>query len=445
MHIDLNQTQLTIRGVAGGRKTQMAIDIAKDYPNKKFLYLSYGRANANNVRTRFPENVDIHTYHSYAFYHFKTKLGYAPNVVDAIRHEHLFENTIPFEHHHAQLIVDGLNYYSTNPGNMNGYSKKLRSQYPDLDPDIHELVLKAANVYIKHAMSNGAPVTHEMYLKLATKEPLHINHYDVLISDEHQDTSRSMQGMLAQLDLDRRRCTIKLGDPCQQIFQHLGAHLDTSLITPDMQWVKSYRCNEEVVAIANKITKPHFFHWGVDPMVASHNNGGVHYYGKETTLPDRAAILSYHNASVISQAITLNKKGESVSIHSPSLIKGIRVYADIIKKINSGRAAKHILLDAELRRAIANSNREKVIAARVIAKHLNDLNELTTHIDKLRKPQDDAKYLLATIHYTKGMTFNNVVIGEDCCHLDKETTYNANVLYTGITRAARDLYLPEGF
>jgi superfamily I DNA/RNA helicase len=451
--ISLSNGVTSIRGVAGGRKTQLIADLAFEHPDKKFLYLSYGRANAEAVKSRFSNNVDVHTYHSYIHKHFTDKMV-TLHIVDKITQAELDMSYVAMNGNEYAVVDDKrlapyiaavLNYFSTNPGPIGSAKAALTPYKKDLPHEDMVNIMKAASIYVKHALRNEAALTHEMYLKLGLREDLRDNPYDIIVSDEHQDTSKTMQSVLMALDPLGEKCVIKLGDPLQMIFQHLGAELDNDLINPTHQFNKTFRCGANVTKLANDISMPHYRKYGMAEMIPAGHDDEVVTYAENTLTPmERGAILHYHNASVIAHAIDLTLEGIPITIDSASLRKGLNVYSKIIERAKRSRIGFHREIDIILRRAVSGGERDTVIAARVISKMSNELNKLTSVLGQLGEKAKNPKYLLATIHFMKGQTFKQVTLGNDVTTLNPANRYHANVLYTGITRASDKLFVPKG-
>ena len=86
IQIDLEPGQvMIINAIAGSGKTstlQMYVDA---YPNKKFLYLAFGKAQADEAKQRFAKNAECRTTHSLAFR--ETGIPYAQNKAKGLGSE----------------------------------------------------------------------------------------------------------------------------------------------------------------------------------------------------------------------------------------------------------------------------------------------------------------------------------------------------------------------
>jgi superfamily I DNA/RNA helicase len=75
-------SSLKIQAFAGAGKTSTLAAIAASLPQRKFLYLAFNRAAANEAKVRMPSNVTVRTAHALAFrgvgYVYKSRLASSP-------------------------------------------------------------------------------------------------------------------------------------------------------------------------------------------------------------------------------------------------------------------------------------------------------------------------------------------------------------------------------
>ena len=62
---------IKILAFAGSGKTSTLMQIAKEYPDKKILYLAFNRKVAKEIASKAPFNVKVYTTHSLAYTYLK--------------------------------------------------------------------------------------------------------------------------------------------------------------------------------------------------------------------------------------------------------------------------------------------------------------------------------------------------------------------------------------
>ena len=76
---------MVINAIAGSGKTTTLQLYVKEYPHKKFLYLAFGKAQAEEAKLRFGMNAECRTTHSVAFR--ETGIPYAQNKAKGLGSE----------------------------------------------------------------------------------------------------------------------------------------------------------------------------------------------------------------------------------------------------------------------------------------------------------------------------------------------------------------------
>ena len=76
-------------------------------------------------------------------------------------------------------------------------------------------------------------------------------------------------------------------------------------------------------------------------------------------------------------------------------------------------------------------------------KNTQSLREDLANIEMNQVSREDARYLLNTIHQSKGSTFNTVVMAADVAEIEGIKEEEVYVIYTAITRARKKLVLPQ--
>lgn len=100
-----------INARAGTGKTATLLMLAQANPGKRVLYLVFNSRNRQEAKGKFPDNVDIHTIHSFAL----SSLGSNFDGFDAVRPSRYLNNFIRDREVLATLTSDFIVFFSILP------------------------------------------------------------------------------------------------------------------------------------------------------------------------------------------------------------------------------------------------------------------------------------------------------------------------------------------
>ena len=187
-----------LQAFAGTGKTSTIKEYSKIFTNKSILYLSYNESVIKEAKQKFPKNVSLYTFHSFAYsvvgkkYAHKLKNRITPiRIVKALLMptnnkslllakllslalEKFFNSEFYKVEDSFYLVkehVKGL----CSPDSFKGYLKVLWNRMDNLDNDF--------------------PITHDFYLKKLQLSNYEIN-YDAILIDECQDVNPTIKSII---------------------------------------------------------------------------------------------------------------------------------------------------------------------------------------------------------------------------------------------------------
>lgn len=225
---------MVVNAIAGSGKTstlQMYVDA---YPNRRFLYLAFGKAQADEAKQRFGRNAECRTTHSLAFR--ETGAPYAQNKQKGLGNEPRgkaimgpLDIRLPWM---ANLTIATVSRYLQSADAEIGPDHL--PEYAAYKPAEDQLAVlrKARQLWRKMCDKNDPSVSmsHDGYLKLwqlqclgSGKAPRVFHRYDAVLLDEAQDTNPTMEAILWQLVREGSHAVVLVGDERQSIYQWRGA------------------------------------------------------------------------------------------------------------------------------------------------------------------------------------------------------------------------------
>jgi len=391
---------IKVNALAGTGKTTTLVYIAKEYFNKKILYLAYNKGIEQEAKLKFPKhNVDICTTHSLALRHIvkfginKEKLRKEYNVKEI----EMFFNINTEE---AFEVKNSLNtFYNSN----------------DTIFPINSILDKyAKELFFKMEKGDKDP-THSFYLKLffikLFNNEIEIKDYDLLMIDEVQDTNDVTIGIFDNIQADSR---IYIGDENQQIYSFRGSvnAMNKIKVEKSFNLTETFRFSQDIADIANLLLNKFLNSSSLIKSKVKYSNQEIKSY-KET------CFLSRTNSS---------------------LIKLIDEYFDNNKTFNLIRKPTEIFSLAIDLHYFINNNKEK-IKDNLFLKSFKNLQEIETYLEetedvelksalKCAKEYKDKlfsllKYSLkqfknnnssivfSTAHSSKGLEWDKVIILDD--------------------------------
>lgn len=455
---------LKVNAVAGSGKSSTLRMLAED--NKvPSLYICFNKVNAEEARTKFPSHTECRTTHSLAFPKYGQMLldklsrpsGKYVNVAGtsseiakyydiqdfACGETPVLANTV------ASLVKMTVNKYQ-NSADEDLDSKMLPIYEIKLLEKAHEgLNTKALGLqvvsYAKRLWADRtnpfSPVLayHDTYLKLyQLSKP--VLEYDIIYVDEAQDLNP------VTLDILQRQTQSKVvyvGDKYQSIYAFRGAvNALESICAPTKYLSQSFRYGQAIADVAT---------WIIGGNVRILGNDGI-ASSIETVELTKCTMIFRTNGALLETAVSLlaNKHSIYCQVDTKGFVKKIEsaqaLYLADYKNVKHDditpfscwndllEAAKE---DPELKRIV------KIVEDGKSGYYIRHLTNMNTKPNK-------ANITLTTAHKSKGMEWDNVVLGNDYPltkdsdnPFEKMNQQEINLFYVAATRAIKCLQLPN--
>ncbi len=254
---------LIIRAGAGAAKTTTLEGYTAARPEKRFLYLAFGKANAVEAQKKFPPNTVCKTTHALAFRALSQELR--SKLSDSFRADTIqqilgLDPNAQDTRFKCHLIFKVLQAFwastESEPSSIHANSS-IRNEIAahDINTDsVEQLVKESARVWdkMRNPYDRSAPLTHEAYLKIyCDSNPDLSRDFDYIALDEAQDTNPIVE----QLIFNQRIPKIIVGDPHQNIYVFRRAFDILSpraaRDNPCLYLTHSFRYGPEIAHIAN--------------------------------------------------------------------------------------------------------------------------------------------------------------------------------------------------
>ncbi|XP_065103943.1 F-box DNA helicase 1 isoform X3 [Paramisgurnus dabryanus] len=486
-----------IMAFAGTGKTTTLVKYAEQRPHLRFLYLAFNKSVAVQARKSFPRNVECSTVHSMAFkavglrYRRKLSSNLQPFEVAWV---------LPEKHGgfvNAKVVTQTINSfwasidqrvglqhvpgeYKNNRGQMERPDEHQRMVFANIAQKLWDKMLE-----LERKKERAYNMTHDGYLKLWHLTRPELQCYDVIFVDEAQDCTPVIMDIMLSQNCGK----ILVGDPHQQIYTFRGAinAMHTVPHTHIYYLTQSFRFGSEIAYVGATIlesckkVKQTLVGGSQDGSVKGEDTQTLDLmkHGQKLSHEGRVAILSRCNVTVFSEAVRLTDINPDCKIHIVGGVEnfGLEKILDIWvllqpedKRKNENLTIKDYFIRNFCREkmggyrglkgyAVASEDRELEAKLSVVEKYNNRIPELVQRIYKCaQKNPQCADYILGTVHKSKGLEFDIVVVTDDftkvpCSRHNLQrvgsfSTANVpddewNLLYVAVTRAKRALYITK--
>lgn len=459
---------VVVQAYAGAAKTSSCVMVANAVP-KTGLYLTFNKSMQEEARGKMPDYIEVRTWHSLAFAHsgisvshkLKRPFGRYVNVCGT--------GSEIAKYFKLKNIVFGENYLSANAVGLgvketlgrfeysddveikkkhlslnvlsrfkkNGvYDKSLLQQYSDI-------VLETAKKLWKLRVDpdSNILINHDTYLKVYQLSKPDLSEYDLIYSDESQDSSMVMVDILRQAKCQK----VVVGDGFQQIYQWRGS-IDAMKISDGevLKLSKSFRFGAELASLASMII-------GQD--VKGNENIKTEIQDSKDFEIKGSVILFRTNARLLREACKLVQQGLAVNLEIDT--------KDFLKLLESTLALSKGDIKGIKHEGVVPYNKWEDLKLDVKRGLNNELASIVGLVEsgewqkvlgvlKSHKNTETPDVTLTTGHKSKGREFPVVVLADDFpsgydsggnwVGLTQEET---NLLYVACTRAIDKLYYNE--
>lgn len=484
-----------IMAFAGTGKTTTLIRYAQQRPHQHFLYMAFNKSVATQAQRCFPSNVDCRTVHSMAF-------GVVGKRYQELKK--LSSNVKPFSvawvlpkgsggFVNAKVVTLTLNAYMASadthitPNHVPNKYKNTHGQVTMPDRNAKRMFARDAQriwdkmVALEETREYAHHMTHDGYLKLWQLQRPTLDKYDVIFIDEAQDCTPAIMDIM----LPQHCGKILVGDPHQQIYTFRGAVNALNLVehTHLYYLTQSFRFGSEIayigatiLQVCKKVKKI---------LVGGKQDGCVRGKAVDSLRPlttglspgrGKLAVLSRSNVSVFDQAVRLTDANPHCRLHIIGGVEnfGLKRIMDIWVLMQPENNRSRGIKDSFIRRFTQQSlggyfglksyakkteDRELEGKLSMVEKYNSRIPELVERLYSCtERDAQHADFILGTVHKSKGLEFDTVVITDDfakvpCAahNLPRLSSCSGgdipddewNLLYVAVTRAKSSLVITK--
>ncbi|WP_175773284.1 UvrD-helicase domain-containing protein [Paraburkholderia phenazinium] len=429
--VDSTARVLAVKAFAGAGKTSTLKAHALAHATKRILYLAFNASIRAEASASFPSNVVCLTTHQLA----KRAIGakYKGEKLGEPKVDHI-TGAFGVDDDTAIAALAALQnfIYSTD--------ENLDRSHGEGEPMTSELLELAQQIWasMRDPFNLALPMSHDGYLKLyQLSRPDLSKHYDIVLFDEAQDANP----VTVDIVLSQRCKVVLVGDPHQSIYRFRRAvnAMEAMQVDETLYLTQSFRFGEETADLANQLLQR------LKGETRTVKGQGATAPTVDTSQP--YVIIARKNATVFEHAARLERK----KLH---VIGDIRTY---LKRLRELYLLTPDLGDCHERISHAVSKGDMEVAA--LYGVLQTYGERTPSLcDRIEFGCVDraelADVILTTVHRSKGMEFDQVILADDFAQLVDENEFvldmrspeaieEVNLFYVAITRAAKALQIND--
>lgn len=455
-----------INARAGTGKTATLLMIAQRNIDKKIIYLVFNKRNQLEAEGKFPGNVKIRTIHSFARSALGVKIDGNKSVHPSLYFKHFKTNKETLATLTSDFIVFFINSIDSKPDDAidpfkSKLSDELRGIFTQSQSDIVEISRSSLNSWFL----NKKDWPHDFYLKMSHLEKKfqsELAKYELVLVDEGQDLSPIMSDALSTY----KGRIIIVGDSHQQIYSFRYAENAMQKFNHDElhELTLSFRFGKEIATLTRKFITAGKGDVSFTIFGNPGNKSSVYFYDQLSAVENQpgTAILCRTNFSLFKNAMFLKARGQkfcfgrditselhkTLNVYWLSTDEKVKIKDDLIKSFKSLKELEEyatVINDFQLLKIIELVNVYKKEFPWIVFEFLKRCEEKNGN-------RDSQAITLSTIHAVKGQEYDNVIIDEDVIsklegtNNQRSSNYHeeVNIVYVGITRAKKNLYLPVG-
>lgn len=437
---------IVTRALAGTGKTTTLRGFTAARPDQKFLYLVFNKANQNEAKASFPRNTTPMTSHALAFkaigHQYQRKLGDLKPV--------FISRYFGVDTRMAAEIGRLIHRFTSSPETTFSDMRLSRADQniAHYAERLWQAMCDRSNETIK--------MTHDGYLKLFAIGGADVHDFDSILFDEAQDANPITAMIVARLA--RRQISagnggqlVIVGDDNQSIYGFRGAvnALDQFRGEP-FSLTKGFRFGQAVADAANAVLAQ-----TREPLRLQGLGGPSMVHHREIKPKGAYTYLARTNADVLYHA--LETKDEPLHF-----VGGIETYRvnRVLDAHALTRGDRSRIEDTEIRQftslaeltAYADQAEDPEMQGivRLVEEYRDALpNMIATLRKRAACPVNEARIMLTTAHRSKGLEWDNVILGEffdwgkykDALTKGEGARYREelNLLYVATTRARKNL------
>lgn len=457
-NVNTGKGHTVIKAVAGSGKTTTIVEALGYIPEWcKTLFVAFNKSIAEELKKRAPRGVEVSTLHSYGLKCITRALGRLR--IDANRVDNFTKAMYGDDHKTWELRRDLAKTVSLAKG-------QLASDEEDIDTIIDEFNIESAvgenrKKFVDDVLkillrctevAQDGLIDFDDMIWLPVVLGLGQPQFDRVFIDEVQDLNPAQIEMaLRAIKPGGRICAV--GDPRQAIYGFRGAdsraidNVVSRLSATVLPLSVCYRCCKAVIREAQEVVPE--IEYAPDAEEGSVSTVLVRDMKRGARAGD--FILSRTNAPLISLCMFFLREGRPATIQGrdvgaslaafvkKSKAKDVTALRNHIEKWRTEECAR---LAAKHRDTQAVEDRAECLLA--LSEDASTVSDVLEAIEKLFADRDDsARIVLSSTHKAKGMERDRVwLLSSTYCR--RPGIEEENLLYVGISRARKELFLVQG-
>ncbi|XP_030626052.1 F-box DNA helicase 1-like [Chanos chanos] len=444
-----------IMAFAGTGKTSTLLRYAQRRPKLHLLYVAFNKSVAEQARRTFPKNVHCRTIHSLAH----ESVGHRYQKAKKLRTRqkaYFVARVLPKGHGgfvNAKVVIRTIDMfcasvdqvigvehvpkeYKNTTGLMKTPTEAEKEKFVEIAKELWDKMVSLESV---EDDTDAFYMTTDGYLKLWQLQKPQLENYDIILIDEAQDCTPAIMDII----LSQRCGKILVGDPHQQIYTFRGAvnALYTVPHTHIYYLTQSFRFGSEIAYTGATILS---FCKGVTKNLIGGSQGGSVRGENSSVLTGlksglgqgegKVAVLCRKNITVFIQAATLVEANPDCRIY---LIGGVADFAlpkimDVWRLMQPEYEVRKEIKDPFIKRFVRegggdyesfrgyvtlSEDLELEYHLSVVEKYKQRIPHLIERIrnsaQRTQRQRHKADFILGTLHKSKGMEFDTVVIADD--------------------------------
>lgn len=443
---------MLVLAFAGTGKTSVLVEYAKIRENKNFLYTAFNRQIIYDSNGKFSKNVESKTLHKIAYddigVYYKHKIKKTLSINEIIKILRLDKNVSSYKiARKIKEILEG--YFFSDIKSLSKYINTI-----NIEKNIYKIVKKLTEiVWSKMGDSqNNYSITIDALFKIFCNKDPELS-YDYIMLDEAQDSNGvSKELIISQLKKGKK--IIFVGDNYQSIYKFRNSKniLKEVISTEVFYLTKSFRFGKSIAKKANKILELFNEQKKIIGNEKINDNVG------EIDFNNKYTIINRTNSGVLTNAVKYINSDKKIffigGIESYNFEK-IKDIENLFNKNFSEIKDKNILnffsFEDFLEDAIEKKEKENFLYAKLIINFKGNLIRKLEELKKIEtKNYEEANIVFTTAHKSKGLEFDQVIVGNDFIKFEKinkqsifcdKIIEEVNLLYVALTRAKKNLII----
>ncbi|MGU9951193.1 MAG: UvrD-helicase domain-containing protein [Gammaproteobacteria bacterium WSBS_2016_MAG_OTU1] len=467
--INASSDKARIIAFAGTGKTSTLVELAKNRPQKKFLYIAFNKAIKLEAESKFPSNVECKTMHALAFADVGKFYREADKLINRIKPFQVdgFANNMYVI---SQTLTTIRNFCYSKYDTINDENVPESVKSPARD----KIIYNAKNLW-KRMVDKEDPmkIEHDVYFKIAQLSgqlARRLKRYDSVLLDEAQDANPAMLAALKEAN----GSVIAVGDPHQAIYGFRGCYDAFADLSGDTFFLThSFRFGESIADLATRLLCR--FKNEENSIVGAGEESEVVW--DENSIQRQVARQNQHmvicrtNTGVLSAAIDCLFAKPQVSYHiiggcNEEIFRTTRSIAGVmfnrpdeikdpmVKHFENPKGLVFWLSDLK-KYAEENNDAEIKIGCSLCESYGNRIFDILDEVRANNCPTEkDARQLITTAHKAKGLEADIVFLDDDFATfatsifqnefpLQENGEQEINLLYVAITRARKLLFVND--